>query len=122
MLPALASVAASRGSTPVMALKTAAASATLRASGPIVSWVWEIGITPALLVSPTVGLIPTTPLALAGETIEPLVSVPMATAHRRAGGATPEPELEPPGVRSSAYGFRVCLPRPLQPLDERVER
>src|SRR3954468_17102391 len=107
MLPALASVAASRGSTPVMALKTAAASATLRASGPIVSWVWEIGMTPARLVSPTVGLIPTTPLALAGETIDPLVSVPMATAQRLAAGAPPEPELEPPGLRSRAYGLRV---------------
>src|SRR4051812_49879696 len=79
-------------------------------------------MTPARLVSPTVGLIPTTPLALAGETIEPLVSVPIATAHRLAAGATPEPELDPPGPRSSAYGLRVCRPRPLQPLDERVER
>src|SRR3954471_360796 len=97
MLPALASVAASRGSTPVIALSTAAASATDRASGPMVSWVCEIGITPARLVSPTVGLIPTTPLALAGEASEPLVSVPMATAQRLAAGATPEPELDPPG-------------------------
>src|SRR5215212_1876640 len=105
-----------------MALRTAAASATVRASGPIVSWVCEIGMTPARLVSPTVGLLPTTPLALAGETIEPFVSVPIATAHRLAAGATPEPELEPPGVRSMAYGLRVCRPRPLQPLDDRVER
>ena len=35
---------------------------------------------------------------------------------------TPDPELDPDGVRSSAYGFRVCPPRPLQPLDEWVER
>ena len=63
----------------------------IRPSGPIVSWVCEIGITPALLVNPTVGLIPTTPLALAGETIEPFVSVPIATAQKLAAGATPEP-------------------------------
>ena len=56
-------------------------------------------MTPARLVRPTVGLIPTTPLALAGETIEPFVSVPMATAQRLAAGATPDPELEPPGER-----------------------
>src|SRR3712207_971845 len=105
-----------------MAERTAAASPTPRASGPMVSWVCESGMTPARLVSPPVGLIPTTQLAVAGETIEPLVSVPMATAQRLAAGATPEPELEPPGVRSRAYGLRHWRPRPLQPLDERVER
>ena len=34
--------------------------------------------------------------------MEPSVSVPMAAAHRLAATATPEPELEPDGVRSSA--------------------
>ena len=32
--------------------------------------------------------------------IEPLVSVPTATAHELAEAATAEPELEPDGVRS----------------------
>jgi len=36
--------------------------------------------------------------------------------------AAPEPELEPQGFRSSTYGFLACPPRPLQPLDECVER
>src|SRR6478752_9002235 len=72
-------------------LSAAAASATVRPCGPTVSCVCEIGTTPARLVSPTVGLIPTTPFALAGQTIEPFVSVPIATAHRLAAGATPEP-------------------------------
>src|SRR5437879_11252061 len=57
-----------------------------------------------------------------GETIEPSVSVPIATAQRLAATATPEPELDPDGVRSRAYGLRHCPPRPLQPLDDRVER
>ena len=36
---------------------------------------------------------------LDGHTIEPLVSVPMATTHKLAETATPEPELDPQGLR-----------------------
>src|SRR5687767_15274284 len=46
----------------------------------------------------------------------------MAAAQRFADGATPEPELEPHGFRSNTYGFFVCPPRALQPLDDLVER
>src|SRR6185369_5587821 len=77
---------------------------------------------PDRLTSPTVGLIPTKEFAEEGHTTEPSVSVPIAAAHRFADGATPEPELEPHGFLSSAYGFFVCPPRPLQPLDEWFER
>src|SRR6185295_5891298 len=104
-LPALADVAGSRGSTPTSALSTAAASATVRAWGPTVSWVWEMGMTPARLVSPTVGLIPTTPLSEAGQTIEPSVSVPRPAATKLAATDAPEPELEPQGLRSSTKGL-----------------
>src|SRR5256885_2008339 len=79
-------------------------------------------MTPDRLTRPSVGLIPTVPKHGAGETIEPSVSVPIATAQRLAATATPEPELDPDGVRSRAYGLRHCPPRPLQPLDDRVER
>src|SRR2546422_976773 len=79
-------------------------------------------MTPDRLTRPSVGLIPTMPQHVAGETIEPSVSVPIATAQRLAATATPEPELDPDGVRSRAYGLRHCPPRPLQPLDDRVER
>src|SRR5256885_6588664 len=58
----------------------------------------------------------------AGDTIERWVSVPTAAAARFAATATPEPELDPDGLRSNAYGFRVCPPRPLQPLEECVDR
>jgi hypothetical protein len=62
---------------------------------------------PARLTRPTVGLIPTSEFAFDGQTIDPSVSVPIAAAQRFAEGATPEPELEPHGFRSRAYGFLV---------------
>src|SRR5690349_3830688 len=105
-----------------MAPSTVTASATVRPKGPTVSWLCEMGITPAREVSPRVGLMPTTMFMPAGQRMEPSVSVPSAAAHRLAATATPEPELEPQGVRSSAYGFRHWPPRALQPLEEWVER
>src|SRR3712207_2296271 len=81
-----------------------------------------MGITPARLVRPTVGLMPTTALMAAGQTIEPSVSVPTATGARLAATATAEPELDPQGVTCSRYGLRHCPPRALQPLEERGER
>src|SRR5260370_40805457 len=90
--------------------------------GPAVSWLWAMGMMPARLTSPSVGLIPTIEQQFAGDTIEPSVSEPIATAHRFAATATAEPELDPDGVRSSAYGLRHWPPRPLHPLDEWVER
>src|SRR5258708_19397035 len=53
--------------------------------------------------------------------IDPSVSVPTATVQRLALTDTADPELEPDGVRSSTYGFRHWRPRPLQPLDERLD-
>jgi hypothetical protein len=50
---------------------------------------------------------PTNEFADEGQTIEPSVSVPMAAAHRLAATAAPDPELDPQGLRSSAYGFLV---------------
>ena len=57
---------------------------------------------PARLTSPTVGLMPTMPFAVDGQTMDPSVSVPMAAAARLAETAAPEPELEPHGLRSRA--------------------
>src|SRR5438105_12122406 len=105
-----------------MAESTVAASATVRPCGPTESCELEIGTTPWRLVRRTVGLMPTMPEAEDGLMIEPSVSVPSAAAQRLAETATPDPELEPPGLRSRTYGLRVWRPRPLQPLDERVER
>src|ERR1035441_8877136 len=57
------------------------------AIGPAVSCTGEIGTMPRRLTRPLVGLMPTTPQALAGERIEPSVSVPTASGARPA--ATP---------------------------------
>src|SRR5437588_8895523 len=102
--------------------RAAAASATVRPCGPIVSCVCEMGTTPARLVSPTVGLMPTTPLALAGQTILPSVSEPNDTAAKFAEAAAAEPALEPQGLRSIPYGLWVWPPRPDQPLMDPNDR
>ena len=115
-------VATSRGSAPANTPSSAAASETVRPKGPTVSWLWAIGITPARLTNPSVGLIPTTELTDAGQTIEPSVSVPTATAARLAAMAAADPELEPQGETSRMYGLRHCPPRALHPLEERGER
>jgi hypothetical protein len=78
----------------------AATSSTVLPIGPGVSCVNEIGTIPDRLIRPTVGFIPTIPLLFDGQTIDPLVSVPIATMHKLADTATPEPELEPHGLRS----------------------
>ena len=44
--------------------------------GPAVSWVAEIGMIPLLPRAPTVGLIPTIPLILDGQAIDPSVCAP----------------------------------------------
>src|SRR6267142_2681335 len=82
-----------------MTPRRAAASATVRVWGPIVSWTWEIGTTPARLVRPTVGFRPTTPFTLAGQTMLPSVSLPNETAAKFAEAAAPDPELDPHGLR-----------------------
>src|SRR3954468_17035204 len=113
---------ASAGSTPVIEASSAAASVTVRAIGPAVSWLCAIGTTPVRLMSPSVGLMPTSPLAADGHTIDPSVSVPTPMVARFAAIAAAVPELDPHGLRSRAYGFFTCPPRPLHPLDECVER
>src|SRR6476469_7310321 len=77
---------------------------------------------PERLTRPSVGLMPTSPLAEAGLTIEPSVSVPTASTQRLAAVAAPDPELDPLGLRSRTYGLRVWPPRPLQPLVEWLDR
>lgn len=54
-------------------------------------------MTPARLVSPTVGLIPTTELKLEGHIIEPSVSVPRDTATMFADTDIADPLLDPQG-------------------------
>ena len=79
-----------------------AASRTVRAIGPVLSWLWAMGMTPPRLCSPIVGLMPTRQLRDDGPTMEPSVSEPIVATARLAAAPAPEPELDPPGVRSSA--------------------
>ena len=65
---------------------------------PTVSSEGEIGMTPARLVRPTVGFMPTTELKLAGHKIDPSVSVPIDTATMFAATDIAGPLLEPHGV------------------------
>ena len=83
-----------------MAPRTVATSAQVLPCGPVVSWVWEIGTTPARLTRPMVGLRPTTPETLAGQTMLPSVSEPMPTEQKLADTAAADPELEPQGLKS----------------------
>ena len=69
--------------------------ATVRPKEPTLSRFLLIGMTPVLEVKPTVGLIPTTPLILAGPMIEVSVSVPNARGTIFADTATADPELDP---------------------------
>src|SRR5258708_3949109 len=80
-----------------------------------------MGIMPARLHKPTVGLIPTSPFTDDGETMEPSVSVPIAMAHKLADAADPDPALERFGFLSKIQGHLVCPPRLLQALVECVD-
>src|SRR5208282_5892728 len=90
-----------------------AASATVRVIGPTASWVNEQGITPARLIRPRVGRMPTRLFAEDGDRIEFTVSEPVPTAAKLAAKAAPVPPEDPPGVRVSSYGFFVCPPSEL---------
>ena len=77
-----------------MTFSMMAASVTDSTIGPAVSCVALIGTLYVRGIRPTVGLMPTSMLALEGLRIDPEVSVPTLAAHRLA--AVPIPELEPP--------------------------
>src|SRR5687768_14734371 len=62
---------------------------------------------PCRLIRPYVGRRPTTPQVLAGETIEPPVSVPTANPTRPAAVADAGPADDPLAPRSGFHGLRV---------------
>src|SRR5277367_199342 len=101
-----------------MTLSKIATSRTVRAMGPAVSWLAEMGMMPERLTSPMVGFMPARPLTDEGPVTDPSVSLPTAAAHKLLAVAAPDPELEPDGLRSSAYGHLVWPPTPLQALVE----
>src|SRR3954452_14256453 len=90
-----------------MASMASAASCTVVAKGPIWSSDEAKAMRPYRDTRPYEGLKPTTPQSAAGWRIEPPVSDPSASGTIRAATAAADPPLDPPGVRSSAHGFRV---------------
>ena len=82
----------------------------------------EMGTMPPRDTSPRVGLWPTIPVAPAGHTIEPSVSVPIATWASDAATPAPEPDDDPHALRSRTWGLLVSPPTALQPLVESLPR
>ena len=72
-----------------------AQSSTRRHSGPILSLAQLRAIAPCRLIRPKVGRRPATPQRVAGDTIEPRVSVPMPKAASPAAVMDAEPAEEP---------------------------
>jgi hypothetical protein len=66
-------------------------------------------MTPARLVSPTVGLIPTTEFNEDGQSMDPSVSVPSVTAAMFAAAAIAGPVLDPQGGEDRTYGFYMYI-------------
>ena len=64
----------------------------------MVSCLGEMGTTPARLVRPIVGLMPTTELRLDGHKIDPSVSVPSVTVAKFAAADIADPLLDPQGL------------------------
>src|SRR4029077_373913 len=86
------------GGNPAITSKPKAASATLRANGPMWSSVSDSGHTPARLTASCVPLNPTIPQPAAGVRNDPPVAVPRVTAESPAATAPPDPPLDPPGI------------------------
>ena len=116
--PTGAVVAASFGSTPVAAPRSTAASVTLRAIGPAASWLALIGMTPARLHNPSVGLILMMLLAREWQTIEPSVVVPTAANREQQQRRRRWSRASAARVAIEDVGTFVWPLMPLQPLDD----
>ena len=79
-----------------------AASRTVRAMGPAVSWLCAMGMMPERPTSPTVGLIPTMPLSDDGRDDRSIRFRTDGSSAKLAEAAAPDPELDPHGLRSRA--------------------
>src|SRR5215470_12021535 len=86
---------------------TAAASRTVRVSGPVWDRCSQPGKPGACGTRPYDGLTPTRPQKAAGIRTEPPPSVPIPIGPSPAATAAAAPPLEPPGVRMRFHGLRV---------------
>src|ERR1700679_1716805 len=90
-----------------MLSRSFARSATVRPTGPGVSWKWTSGEKPARLIRPVVTRRPKRLLNDAGMRIDPPVSSPIPTSPKLAATPALVPALEPPDSRLRQYGFLV---------------
>src|SRR4051812_29498161 len=88
-----------------MIASMAAQSLADRAMGPMWSRLYPRGTHPDLGTSPNVGFRPVIPFMLAGDRIEPPVSVPMPARNRPAATPLPVPALDPAGECSRFHGL-----------------
>src|SRR5438105_9198191 len=103
-------LATSPASGPVIACSTSIASSTVRVIGPSLSSDQQSIIAPVRGTRPYVGRSPVIPQRIAGLTMLPPVSLPMANPTSPAAVAAPGPALEPDDPSSSSHGFMVCPP------------
>src|SRR2546430_7359352 len=99
---------------PHTACSIKAASAAVRATGPVT---WSVSHGQSLGhvgTSPTDGRSPTTPQNEAGVRSEPPRAVPSASATIPAAGAAHPPPPEPPALNARAPGLRVGPNTPLK--------
>src|ERR1700678_2884789 len=89
------------------ASNTIARSSTVQAKGPGTSIDQQFGRIPAVLRSPWVGFMPTTPVAAAGSRTDPVVSEPMVNKASPQATATPAPVDDPPEKWAKFQGFRA---------------
>ncbi|MGY4457108.1 hypothetical protein ACVWYI_001068 [Bradyrhizobium sp. LB13.1] len=91
---------------PVITESANAASSTVSANTEMQSSVRQAGTRPAVEIMPRLGFSPTMLLSIAGTRPEPAVSVPSDSGTSPAPTAVAEPELDPPGMRSSRIELR----------------
>src|SRR3954464_6507614 len=89
---------------PAITSSIAAASRTVRASGPAVPRPTGSPYIGPPLIRPRDGFSPNNPQQLAGIRMEPPPSEPCATETRPAATAAPAPPLDPPAIRSRSQG------------------
>ena len=100
----------SPGKLPAITSSSSAASATVRASGPLTPRPDRSGTSGPSETRPRVGLIPNRPHTLDGMRMEPPPSLPWAAGARPAATAAAAPPLDPPADRDRSHGVRAGGP------------
>ena len=100
----------SPGKFPVITSSSSAASATVRAMGPLTPRPARSGISGPSEIRPRDGLIPNRPHTLDGMRMEPPPSLPWAAGARPAATAAAAPPLDPPADLDRSHGVRAGGP------------